>query len=60
VVQAVAPDARVVYVDNDPLVIEQGRTRLGDTVVDEDRARSIDQAPDDHVHMYGGVAVKER
>jgi SAM-dependent methyltransferase len=31
VVRAVAPDARVVYVDNDPLVIAQGRARLGDT-----------------------------
>jgi SAM-dependent methyltransferase len=28
VVQAVAPDCRVVYVDNDPLVIAQGRARL--------------------------------
>jgi trans-aconitate methyltransferase len=28
VVQAVSPDCRVVYVDNDPLVIAQGRARL--------------------------------
>ena len=31
VARSVAPDARIVYVDNDPLVIAQGRAMLADT-----------------------------
>ncbi|MCB5180327.1 SAM-dependent methyltransferase [Streptomyces antimicrobicus] len=54
VAQAVAPDARVVYVDNDPLVVAHARTRL----VENPRTAVVDADVRDTAAIFADPAVR--
>jgi hypothetical protein len=58
VAQRIAPECRVVYADNDPLVLAHARALLTGTLPGTTAPRRVVSRPPQDIHAWGGVARK--